>query len=691
VQPTPSTPPTPPDHEDAAAHEHAPERLAAAQMAWAERAQMAELATQNAVSFAQNRLVPPNAPSSDGDIVFMLMPSPTRGARTWTFQTEQAPAPSSVATTHTPFAVPAPVDAAVEMTDAATSEAGALAAEADATATPDTSTGAARKGIVSSAVVIMIGQLLSSVLGMARIETLNVLFWGTASGAFVFALRPIQQVSDLLVGSSVSGALIPTFVDRGAAEQRAELRRIYSTVANIVLILMAAAVIALFFLAPTLANIYTPNDPIDAPLIATLIRIAAFALFGLSLYAVSSALLYALRDVVYPAFAPGVQHIGVILGGVVALLLVAMRLHLPLGDAFSRNSSALITDLHLQGASGLAVGLAVGSLAEFLILLPALARARVVWRPVLDLRHPAVRQIVRLYAPIAAGLLLNLGQQNVELLLIGRMPGGSGQNITALQSATTLVQFPVGLVSAALSFAVLPPLTAAATRGDTADFKRTLVLGFRLGLLLMVPAMVGLVALDTPIVALLFQHGTCQHGCTVRNALALQNYAYQLPFLALQQILIAAFYARKNTIVPVVVAILSLGFWAAIAIPFAPTIGLPAIALANSALNSGQAIVLFVLLTLAIGNLGMRSLGGGLARIGLAAAAMWAVCWAGLHFLPPLAPHLFTLDNLRGQALTVILIGGAATAVYFALIIAFRLEEVNMLGAVIRARLGRQK
>jgi len=271
------------------------------------------------------------------------------------------------------------------------------------------------------------------------------------------------------------------------------------------------------------------------------------------------------------------------------------------------------------------------------------------------------------------------------------MPGGSGQNITALQSATTLVQFPVGLVSAALSFAVLPPLTAAATRGDTADFKRTLVLGFRLGLLLMAPAMVGLVALDTPIVALLFQHGTCQHGCTVRNALALQNYAYQLPFLALQQILIAAFYARKNTIVPVVVAILSLGFWAAIAVPFAPTIGLPAIALANSALNSGQAIVLFVLLTLAIGNLGMRSLGGGLARIGLACAAMWAVCWAGLHFLPQLAPHLFTLDNLRGQALTVILIGGAATTVYFALIVAFRLEEVNMLGAVIRARLGRRK
>lgn len=646
-------------------------------MAWAERAQMAESATQNAVSFAQNRLIPPGGPSSDGDIVFIMMPSPTRGARTWTFQSAQATTPTL------PVAEPQ-VDAALALTDVATGESAAAGAAAESVP----SASATRKGIVSSALVIMIGQLLSSILGMARIETLNVLFWGTASGAFVFALRPIQQVSDLLVGSSVSGALIPTFVDRSALDQREELRRIYSTVANIVLILMAFAVAALFFLAPTLAAIYWPTDPTSAQLTATLIRIAAFALVGLGLYAVSSALLYALRDVVYPAFAPGVQHVGVILGGVAALLLVATQLHLPLGDAFSRNATAAITQLHLQGAQGLAVGLAVGSLAEFLILLPALARARVVWRPALDLRHPAVRQILRLYAPIAAGLLLNLGQQNVELLLIGRMPGGSGPNITALQSATTLVQFPVGLVSAALSFAVLPPLTAAATRGDTADFKRTLVLGFRLGLLLMAPAMVGLIALDTPIVALLFQHGTCQHGCTVRNSLALQNYAYQLPFLALQQILIAAFYARKNTVAPVVVAILSLGFWAAVAVPFAPTIGLPAIALANSALNSGQAIVLFVLLTVTIGDLGLRGLGGGLARIGLAAAAMWGVCWAGLRFLPLLAPGLFTLDNLRGQALTVILIGGAATVVYFALIILLRVEEVAMLGAVLRARLG---
>src|SRR5512146_933409 len=96
----------------------------------------------------------------------------------------------------------------------------------------ENSTGAsgARGRIVAAAAIIMAGQLLSSVLGLVRIETLNVLFYGAASGAFIIALRPIQQVSDLVVAGSVSGALIPTFVDYSEPEKRAEPRRVYSTV-----------------------------------------------------------------------------------------------------------------------------------------------------------------------------------------------------------------------------------------------------------------------------------------------------------------------------------------------------------------------------------------------------------------------------------------------------------------------------
>lgn len=549
--------------------------------------------------------------------------------------------------------------------------------------------GGQNRRIVSAAAIIMLGQLLSSVLGMARIETINILFYGAASGAFIYALRPIQQVSDLLVGGSVSGALIPTFVDYSSPEKRQELRRVYSTVATLVTLLMAMAVVTLFFLAPWLATLYTPSaSVVDQNLTANFIRITAFGLFGLGLYAVGSALLYALKDVVYPAFATFIQHVGVIAIGVIALFLASAALGLPVGVIFSHQGGGALDTLQTTGAAGLAVGFVVGAAGEAILIFPGLRRAKTTWRPALSLTHPAVRQIARLYIPIAAGLLLSLGQQNVELILNGRAPGDPFRNLTALQSATTLVQFPTGLVAAALSFAVLPPLTAAANAGDTAGFKRTLALGFRLGLLLMTPAMVGLIALRYPITALLFQHGACHTGCTYMNALALQNYAYQLPFLAIDQLLIAAYYARKNTITPVVVSIVCIGLWALVAVPFTPRVGMPVLAFANTTLNSGHAIILFVLLTIALGNLGLRELWAGLWRIALASAAMGALIVGLLTLLPQWAPAIFTLNGLRGQALTVLAAGIPAALLYFALVSLLGVQEVRMLGGILRARLG---
>ena len=565
----------------------------------------------------------------------------------------------------------------------------ALPTEAQSATGPE---GAAHRRLVGSAAIIAVGQLLSSMLGFVRSFVLNALFFGIPSGAFVLALRPIQQISDLIIQGSVSGALIPTFVDYSERERREELQRVYSTVANLVVIVMAVAVVAVFFSAPAFVPLLADKREFGAEglqLTVTLVRIIAFSLFGLGLFAVTSGLLYALRAVIFPAFASGIYHTGIILCGVVALALGAHQVGLSFADVtHGGNLTAAANQAHTFGAHGLAVGAALGAAGEFLIVLPGLRRARVVWRPVIDLSHPGVRQIIRLYIPLVAGLVLSIAQQVVDVALWGHSPGGAPENATALQTGTMLVQFPIGLVAAAFSFAVLPLLAGAASRRDTADFKRTLGLGFRLGLLLMVPAMVGLLTLRVPIVELLFQHGRCGSGCTIRNALAVQNYAYQLPFVAVDQLLIAAFYARKNTIVPTLVGVASIGCYLLVALPFGLTIGLPALAFANTTFIVSHALILFVLLTLSIGDLGILRLLNGLGRILVAALAMGIVCWGGLLLLPGLAPRYFGRATVASELLTVVVIGGLAALLYFALAALLRVEEMALLGGIVRARLG---
>jgi putative peptidoglycan lipid II flippase len=552
---------------------------------------------------------------------------------------------------------------------------------------------AGSRHVVKSAAVITLGTLMGSLLGLVRVETLNVLFYGIASGAFTIALRPIQQVSDLLVGGSVSGALMPTFVDYSAAERRRELRLIYCTVANLVALVMIVAAVGVAVAAPYFVPLETQRfSPEAQQLTVSLVQIASLSLLGLGLYLVGSALLYAMKEVVYPAFATGLYHLGIIVCGVLVLLFALHQAGVPLGAALHPGSSDAGVNLaRQQGASGLAIGAALGAAGEFLLLLPGLRRIVRHWRPVLDLRHPAVRQILRLYAPLAAGLLVSVAVQNVDVALTGLTPGGAPENATSIASAVTLIQFPVGLVSAALAFSVLPLLVPAANAGDTASFKRTLILGFRLGLLLMVPAMIGLLVLGVPIVTLLFQHGACDSACTYRNALALGTMAPQLPFIALDQLLIAAYYARKNTIVPMVVGLVGAGVFLLVAAPLAPRIGLPAITWANTLQNTSHAVILFVLLTLTIGDLGMRHLFGGVLRIGVAAAGMAAVCWALLLLLPQLNGRLFASPSLGSALLTLAIAGIGGAVVYFLLAAWLRVAEVRMVGDILRARLSRRR
>src|SRR5260370_7258727 len=76
----------------------------------------------------------------------------------------------------------------------------------------------------------------------------------------------------------------------------------------------------------------------------------------------------------------------------------------------------------------------------------------------------------------------------------------------------------------------------------------------------------------------------------------------------------------------------------AVALPFWSTIGMPALAFANTVQNSLHAIILFVLLRMAIGHLRIREIIPTLLKILLATAAMVAIpCGAPIilrHFKP---------------------------------------------------------
>lgn len=533
-----------------------------------------------------------------------------------------------------------------------------------------TTVGAERRHLVKSAALVSLGNLGSSLMGMVR-QIIVASLGSTIGGPFSAALTPANSFFQMLINGSVSGALVPTFNDYAAPEKRQEMRRVVFTLVNLILLLTLAASIVYALVAPWVINLMVQGYAKQADKLLTLqySRIIFFSLVALGPFAVLLSALFALKEFGWPAFATAAYHAGIILGAVALIFF---------GTSF-------------LGKMALPAGVLLGALGEIALLLPGIRKQRFYYMFVLDLKHPALRRIIKLYFPILIGYIFTNAQVFLDVdlwSLAGGPTRDATANTLAQATATPLLQFPVGLVAMALGFAVLPTLTEHARAGNNERFKTTLLLGFRVGLLLMIPAMVGMWVLRLPIVYLLFAH----HHNTLANAglsaLALQNYVYQLPFVAIDQLLIAAFYARKNTLTPVIVGIACIGFYLLVALPFFQTVGIAALAFATTVQNSMHALILLFLLRRAMGSLHVRQTIPAVLKICLAAAAMGGVAWGTMTLLG--RSPLFALDHLLGQFLTLLVAGGLAVAVYVGGVLLLKVEEINLVKNTVLAKLGKK-
>jgi putative peptidoglycan lipid II flippase len=328
------------------------------------------------------------------------------------------------------------------------------------------------------------------------------------------------------------------------------------------------------------------------------------------------------------------------------------------------------------------LGWLLGSLVQVGLQYVGLRGARL--RISFNWRHPAIRQIARLYMPVMFSLILdtlvirlfsyNLASQSFE--------GSLG----IMNWATTLIQFPQGLVATAISIAILPTLARQAVltsqEGQTA-YRDTLGLGLRLAITLILPATLGLFVLANPIIALLFEHGAFTATMTGITSLALRLYLLGLPFAALDLLLVYAFYARQDTLTPALIGLLSLSVYMVVAVVLFPTYGLFSLMIADSVKHIIHALVSAYLLARRLRGFGRQNLWLTVLKAGTAAATMAIV--AAL-LLPTLAARIGTTGLLR-EVLLVLASGGISVLMYLALAFLLRIEELRWLWRLIRQRL----
>ena len=520
-------------------------------------------------------------------------------------------------------------------------------------------TEATGRRIATAALLIAGGNILSRLLGLVREPVIAALFGvGGTVDALEIATRIPQFMHELVIGGAVSGALIPVFSQLAGNDQA--LRRTFSTVIATVIAIAGVATAILVLLAEPLVDLAAIGLPPETrELAVTLTRITLPSLLFLGISAVTTARLYARDRYAFPAFSTA-----------------------------SLNGTLIVFALALTpvvGPPGVALGYLAGAGMHLVVQLPALVRDRASLSPPAWLSDSQFHQILRLYAPVAAGLVVAQVLVIVDANLASRTGEGS---LATMRFATRLQQFPIGLVATALSLAYLPTLARAAPasiRGlaSAMEFRSLLAMAAKLSAILIIPITVLMTVLSTPIIRVVYERGLFDAAGTSATGPALLIYAIQLPLTALDQLFIVAFYAMRNTITPVVVGILGGGVYLATALSLVEPLGMLGLVTANTVQNSFHGLVLGLGLWWLMRGSIQRGSWVFAIKVALAGGVMALIALGLGEVVASLEP-----DGRPGW-MTLLLAGGGAVAVYGAALVLLRVDELRALRTLIRGMLTR--
>ncbi len=433
---------------------------------------------------------------------------------------------------------------------------------------------AEREQLVGRAGIIGAGTFLSRVLGFGRDMAIAALFTRGQTDAFAVALTIPNTLRQLLAEGAVSSAVVPVLSGRLAKGGDEAGRAFFARARGVSLLaLVVVSLLGVMFAGP-LTELFAPGfhgTPGQFERTESMTRLMFPYIFFMGTAALGMAALNAKKKFAVAAFAPALFN--------VALLVAAFGLQGPLEAR------------GIDPVMALAIGVLLGGVLQVAAQLPALRRIGYAGRPVLDLKDPHVKEMLRRIVPMTLGL----GIYYVDMTLSRRFLSELGEGAQSYFFwASRLCDFPQGIFVMALSTAALPSLATFAAKGDTEELAKTWAHGMRLSLFVAVPCSAAIVTLSEPIVVLLFQRGHFDAFAAQQTARALAWQGGAIFTVAAVRQLVPAFHSLGDTRTPVIVSGLDLVVFVVLALTLRGPFGHVGVSMAVAGSSAVQMVLLFV-------------------------------------------------------------------------------------------------
>ena len=476
------------------------------------------------------------------------------------------------------------------------------------------------QNVTRAAGIVSIAVMGSRILGLARETAISYYFPAKGSAdAFYLAFRIPNFLRDMFGEGILSKAFITTFLATEAEDGEEAAWNLANRVFNLTLLVLIGITALGIAFAPVIVDILAQEN-FDKSLAVdqhfgfdSKIELAIYLtqlmfpyLLFVSLAAIAMGLLNSKERFGIPACASiffNVSSLAIGIGGYYLF---------PLSG--------------IHPVTGMAIGVIVGGILQFLIQVPSMSRVGFRYRPLLSLRDPRVLQVLHLIGPAVLGVAAVQVNQFTNTFFITADSGW----LTWISRAYRVMHLPIGIFGVAISTVALPQFARFATAGETENFRNALSYALRLMLTLTIPAAIGLMMLAEPICRLLYEYGVTVEEDTLRTGGLLFVYAFGLCGFSALKIVTDGFYAYQDIRAPVIVSVcaVALNIFLNYLFIFRGFFLDPRAVVFSTVLTvTLNCTVLLFLLRRKVGHLGLQAFVPLTLKILIASAAMGVVCW----------------------------------------------------------------
>ena len=510
------------------------------------------------------------------------------------------------------------------------------------------------KTITGAALVLGAAAFVSRIIGVVRDRIFAHHFGaGETLDIYYAAFRIPDLVYNLLILGALSAGFIPVFLDVWEKNQK-KAWFVTNSIIHILALALLFLLVPLYFLMPHIVPYIVPGFTEGAlQETVTLSRTMLLSPFILGISGIVSGVLQSRKSFFIYSLTPILYNIGIILG---VIFLVP----------------------HF-GTQGLAYGVIFGALLHLLIQLPTLYHHGYSYRTVLDIRDKSVQAIGKLMIPRT----ITLATQQINLLVITILASQLGAgSISVFTFAQNLQFFPVGIIGVSFALAAFPTLSEFHAKKSTTEFINYLTQTIKQILFLILPCTVIFLLLRAQIVRVVLGSGKFDWQATILTADILAFFTISFFAQCLIPLLIRAFYAKHNTITPLIISLISAAINIILSITLQRTFGIQGLALAFSLAACIQIALLWF---------GLRHIIAWDKTKGIL-SSLYKICIAVtlMAFTTQILKHPFSLivhmDTFWGIFAHALLSGGCGIVVYLFTCYVLKTEELLLLKQSIQKR-----